>query len=73
VAAVQTIAPHAGAGMLGMLDFPQPPPAEVLLTHLLDDIATLPDAFLLVLDDYHVIEARAVDSALGFLLEHLPT
>jgi LuxR family maltose regulon positive regulatory protein len=71
-AAVQTIAPHVGAGMLRLLDLPQPPPMEVLLTHLLNDIIALPQAFLLVLDDYHVIEARAVDDALGFLLEHLP-
>ncbi len=72
VAAVQTVAPHAGAGMLRLLDLPQPPPIEVMLTHLLNDIAALPQAFVLVLDDYHVIEARAVDAALGFLLEHLP-
>jgi LuxR family maltose regulon positive regulatory protein len=28
--------------------------------------------FALVLDDYHVIDAKAVDQALTFLLEHLP-
>ncbi|MNR39697.1 HTH-type transcriptional regulator MalT [compost metagenome] len=26
-----------------------------------------------MLDDYHSIDAKAVDTALGFLLEHLPT
>ena len=29
--------------------------------------------FILVLDDYHVIEAKPVDEALTFLLEHLPS
>ena len=58
--------------MLGALQSPQPPPTESILTALLNDIATVPDNFVLVLDDYHVIDARAVDDALTFLLEHLP-
>ena len=44
-----------------------------MLTTLLNEIAaTLPDDFVLVLDDYHLLEANAVDQALTFLLEHLP-
>jgi LuxR family maltose regulon positive regulatory protein len=72
VAALQTIAPTIGAGMSGVLQSPQPPPPEAILTTLLNDIATVPDHFMLVLDDYHVIDATAVDQALTFLLEHLP-
>ena len=30
------------------------------------------DNFILVLDDYHVIDAKPVNDALAFLLEHLP-
>src|SRR3954447_426818 len=59
VMAVRTLAPQIGAGVLGGLQSPQPPPTEPLLTALLNDISTLPDHFLLVLDDYHVIEAPA--------------
>ena len=58
--------------MLGALQFPQPPPTEAILTALLNEIATLPDDFVLVLDDYHTIEAKPVDQALTFLVEHLP-
>src|SRR5215470_4674367 len=36
VAAVQTIAPTIGAGVLGVLQSPQPPPPEALLTALLN-------------------------------------
>ncbi|MGH3088221.1 MAG: helix-turn-helix transcriptional regulator, partial [Rubrobacteraceae bacterium] len=43
-----------------------------ILTLLLNEITTLPHNFVLVLDDYHVIDAPAVDQALTFLLEHLP-
>ena len=55
-----------------MLQSPQPPPIESILTALLNEIATIPDNFVLVLDDYHVIDAKPVDHALTFLLEHLP-
>jgi LuxR family maltose regulon positive regulatory protein len=76
VAALQTIAPNVGAGVLGSLESPQtlrkPAGREALLTALLNDITTIADKFVLVLDDYHVIDAQAVDHALAFLLEHLP-
>jgi LuxR family maltose regulon positive regulatory protein len=72
VAALRTVAPNIGAEALGLLQSPQPPPGEPVLTILLNEIAALPDDFVLVLDDYHVIDARSVDHALTFLLEHLP-
>ncbi len=72
VAALQTIAANIGKGVLGILQSPQPPPTESILTALLNEIAIIPDNFVLVLDDYHVIDAKPVDHALTFLLEHLP-
>src|SRR3954454_14334916 len=72
VAALRTIAAHIGEGVLSVLQSPQPPPTESILTALLNEITTIPDNFVLVLDDYHVIDAKAVDHALTFLLEHLP-
>jgi LuxR family maltose regulon positive regulatory protein len=72
VAAVQTIAPHVGAGLLGVLQSPQPPPPEALLTRLLNDLAALSDPLVLVVDDYHLLNAPTVDQALTFLLDHLP-
>src|SRR2546423_13785096 len=72
VAALQSIAANIGEGVLGALQSPQPPPTVSILTALLNDITTIKDPFVLVLDDYHVLEAKAVDHALTFLLEHLP-
>jgi LuxR family transcriptional regulator, maltose regulon positive regulatory protein len=72
VAALQTIAPDIGEGVLGVLGSPQPPPIESILTALLNEIDTVPDDFVLVLDDYHVIDGSAVEEALSFVLEHLP-
>jgi LuxR family transcriptional regulator, maltose regulon positive regulatory protein len=73
IAALQTIAANIGAGVLGALQSPQPPSAESLLTTLLNEITTLSDNFIFVLDDYHIIDAKTVDNALTFLLEHLPS
>jgi LuxR family maltose regulon positive regulatory protein len=72
VAALQTIMANIGEGVLGVLQSPQPPSTESILTALLNEITTIPDHFILVLDDYHLIDAKPVDYALTFLLEHLP-
>src|SRR5437588_1844783 len=72
VAALQTIAAKIGEGVLGVLQSPQPPPPEAMLTTLLNDLTTISDHFVLVLDDYHVIDAKPVDIALTYLVEHLP-
>jgi len=72
VAALQTIAPTIGEGVSGMLQSSQPPPTEAMLTALLNDLTTISDQFVLVFDDYHVIDAKPIDHALTFLLDHLP-
>src|SRR5260370_9441190 len=72
VAALQTIAGNIGKGALGALQMLPPPSTESILTTLLNEITAVPDDFVLILDDYHVIEAKPVNSAITFLLEHLP-
>src|SRR5215468_363281 len=72
VAALRTMAAKIGEGVSGALQSPQPPPIESILTVLLNEIASVPDSFALVLDDYHVMDAKPVDNALAFLIERLP-
>jgi LuxR family maltose regulon positive regulatory protein len=72
VAAVRTIAPNFGQGVLGVLHSPQPPPPEATLVALLNDLSTFSDDFILVLDDYHALDSQPVDQALTSLVEHLP-
>ena len=74
VAAVQKVAPHIGAEVMAQLQSPQPqPPAmDALLTTLLNELTTVEDDFILVLDDYHLVDAPAIDEALTFLVEYLP-
>ena len=72
IAALQIIKVGIGEGLSSALQSPQPPPTEAILTVLLNEITTIPDNFVLVLDDYHIIDSKPVDEALTFLLEHLP-
>ena len=71
VAALQTVEEGIGA-----IDHTAPesphPPIESALTGLLNEIAGASGPVVLVLDDYHVINAPAVHEALSFLLEYLP-
>jgi LuxR family maltose regulon positive regulatory protein len=88
IAALQTIPSlqEAGAGksVLAALQSPQlagagafahagSPPIAGLLGGLINEIARLdPDPFVLVLDDYHTIDASSIHNGIAFLLDHMP-
>jgi len=72
IAALRTVASGVGESALALLDAPQPPPIETVLTTLLNDLGAVADEIVLVLDDYHVIDARDVQDGMAFLLDHLP-
>src|SRR5918993_1586409 len=71
IGALRTAADGAGGDALTLLQSPQPPMEAVLAT-LLNELSALPDDVVLVLDDYHVIDAREVQDGMAFLLDHLP-
>ena len=73
IAALRTIAPDIGESVLGALQSPQPPSTESILTALLNEMTCFPYSFILVLDDYHLINAAATENVLAFILEHMPT
>ena len=72
IAAVDRLRPGAGDAALMLLRSPQAPPIETVLTTLLNGLTGLEADAVLVLDDYHLIESRAIHEALTFLIEHLP-
>ena len=72
IAALQKIVANIGAGVLDAIQSHQPPPTESILTTLLNEVTAIPDSFVLVLDDYHIIDSKPVNNALTFLVEHLP-
>ncbi|MBI5943325.1 MAG: helix-turn-helix transcriptional regulator [Chloroflexi bacterium] len=72
IAALQTIKAGLGEGVLQTLQSHQQSQIEMSLMALLNEISLIPDSFLLILDDYHVIDSKPVDEALAFLVERLP-
>lgn len=78
VAALQKLDSRIGDAAAMMLHSPQPPQTESVLTSLLNDIVELERSgrsehpSVLVLDDYHLIAAPAIHTAVTFLLENLP-
>ena len=72
VAAMRPVNQSLGEATLSLLQAPQPPPPEAVIGALINDIATLPAPFILVLDDYHVIHELGIHKQLGFLVEHQP-
>src|SRR6266511_1605573 len=74
VAALDRARPGIAEQVAPLLGPPAPASFEGLVTALINQLATQPDGgeVVLVLDDYHLIDAPPVHASLGFLLEHLP-
>ena len=72
ITALQKVQSEVGESALSLLHSPQPPPIESVLTTLINEINAIEDDFALILDDFHVIDAQPVHSAIAFLLDHLP-
>ncbi|HZG68322.1 MAG TPA: LuxR C-terminal-related transcriptional regulator, partial [Herpetosiphonaceae bacterium] len=72
IAAIQTAHPGLGSVAQGMLASPQPAAVEAVVAMLINELARLEQDLVLVLDDYHVIEAQPIHRAVTFLVDHLP-
>jgi len=72
ISAVQSVEAGIGQGALSALQSPQPPPVAPLLVGLINELAALPDPFVLILDDYHLVESKPIHDAIAFLLDHQP-
>jgi len=71
VAALKTAVPGIGGSALSILESPQPP-MDVVRATLINDLGATSSDVVVVLDDYHVLEARDVLDGMAFLVEHLP-
>ncbi len=72
LAAVQKVEPTVGKLALETLHSSQPLPIESVLTNLINEIASIPNRFVIVLEDYHLIDEKQIHDIIEFLLDHLP-
>jgi LuxR family transcriptional regulator, maltose regulon positive regulatory protein len=71
VATALNTAYGVGADAIALLQSPQQS-IEAVIASLLNDLQGVSNDVVLVLDDYHVIDARGIQDGMAFLLEHLP-
>ena len=71
IAALDLIQPGLAPKLLPLLKIPEYLSSNAILTPLINVLDALPE-FVLILDDVHVIEAGAIQTALTFLIDHLP-
>jgi LuxR family maltose regulon positive regulatory protein len=72
IAALQAVESALGQAAQTLLSSSQLPPPEMMMTVLINDLTAAPTPVVLVLDDYHVIHAEWVHTAIHFLLDHQP-
>ena len=71
-AALRTMFPDACAETISLLRATRQPPFDLLCATLINEIAALPQEFILVLDDYHLITGAAVPDLFGEFERHWP-
>ena len=70
--ALQMQRPEAFVPLVMLLQSPQAPPLQYILTGLINALIKSTDEFLLILDDYQLITEQQVHNTLAYLIEHLP-
>jgi LuxR family maltose regulon positive regulatory protein len=71
-AALETVDNRIGENLRPALYSMQAPVIQQIITGLVNDIISIEKEFILVLEDYHVIENAEIHDHLNFLLDHLP-
>ena len=79
IASLRKFGPEVGECAWSMLQSIPPPAPKAVLTLLLNDLDLLAgeadglrQAYVLVLEDYHVITAQAIHDALTYLIDNMP-
>jgi LuxR family maltose regulon positive regulatory protein len=66
ILALQALKAGTGKAALTMLQSPQPPPIEPILINLLNDVSRISTDLALVLDDYHLVDAKPIHDLMAF-------
>ncbi len=70
IAALETRRPAIGGRALALLRSPQLPAIEPVLVALINDLSSVAEDLVLVLDDYQFIRSQDIHAGIAFLLEH---
>lgn len=74
IAALEIVRPGIGTDAWGLLRSQvDHPPAQAILTSLINALTDVPARLVLALDDYHTITQQAIHAAVAFWLEHIPS
>ena len=72
VAALQTVHPGISDRVVTALGAEPIPERDTALTALVNECAASSGQYILILDDYHVIEAPDIHQGIAFMLDHAP-
>jgi LuxR family maltose regulon positive regulatory protein len=72
IEAMQGRQSSVGQVAAAMLHAPLPLPIEAILTPLINDLSTISEDMILVLDDFQTIKSEPIHTGVTFLLDHLP-
>ena len=61
-----------GKRALTLLQASQPSDPDAILSLLVNDLVEIPEDFILILDDFHLIRISAIHQSLSYLIEHAP-
>src|SRR6266487_6744502 len=71
-AALQSVFPDAFGATSSLLKAQWFPPVREVATLFINDLADVPEDIFLVLDDYHLMRNREINTLLELMIEHLP-
>jgi ATP/maltotriose-dependent transcriptional regulator MalT len=71
-AAPDGVRPGIADRVAALLQGLQPTSFEAVVTALVNELTGVTEEVVLVLDDYHLVQAPQVHASLGFLIDHLP-
>lgn len=71
-AGIERVYPDVAATIQNLFNASQPPTARAILSTLINELSSIRQIVLIVLDDYHLITSKEVHDSLTFMIEHLP-
>jgi len=72
ISGIQNIRKEFGQSALELLKSPKEPNSESITSLLINDILSINQDFLLVLDDFHLVNSSEILVIVTYLLEHIP-